>query len=306
MELKIQELSKSYGSQVAIQNVNLDLKPGTIALLGPNGSGKTTLLRCLASLMKPDDGQLWFDGFPYTKNLPRLRGQLGYLPQDLDLPSSLTPRRLLEYLGMLKNIPEDGQVANAVRSRISKAASLACDVDRLLSALGLEKIADVPFGKLSGGQIRLVGIAQAFLDHPGLLLLDELTQGLDVEERERVFALARRPAPGRLILYSTHDPTDAERFADRVIILHQGQVIFWGEIDDLYRQAQDALHQVIVPDGEAIPGNITASQEVNNDEKTTLWGAGQPLSGRQDSPGNSTFEQAYLWLLSGCQRVENY
>lgn len=221
MELKIQGLSKSYSSQVALQKVTLNLKPGIVAVLGLNGAGKTTLLRCLASLTKSDRGQLWFDGLPYSQNLARLRGQIGYLPQDLDLPASLTPRRLLEYLATLKNITEDSQV------------------DRLLSALGLEEMADWPFGKLSGGQIRLAGIAQAFLGRPKLLLLDELTHGLDLEERERVFALARQPVLGRLILYSTHETADAGRLADRVIVLRQGQVTFFGEVDNSRWQDQD-------------------------------------------------------------------
>jgi len=219
VELKIQGLSKSYGSQVALRDVTLELMPGTVALLGPNGSGKTTLLRCLASLLKPDNGGLWSNGLPYAQNYQWLRGQLGYLPQELDLPQSLTPRRLLEYLGTLKNIPEVGQV------------------DHLLSALGLESVADRPFGKLSGGQIRLTGIAQAFLGRPSLLLLDEWTRGLDVEERERVFGLARKPLPGRLILFSTHDPSDIERIADRAIVLKQGGVIFSGPVGDLYQHA---------------------------------------------------------------------
>lgn len=223
MELKIQGLSKSYSSQVALQNVTLILKPGIVAVLGQNGSGKTTLLRCVASLTKPERGQLWFDGLPYSQNLAWLRGQIGYLPQDLDLPTSLTPRRLLGYLATLKNITEYSQV------------------DQMLSALGLEMVADRPFAKLSGGQIRLSGIAQAFLGRPKLLLLDELTHGLDVEERERVFALARQPVPGRLILYSTHEPADAGRLADRVIILRQGQVTFFGEVDDSRWQDKDEL-----------------------------------------------------------------
>jgi len=230
VELKIQGLSKSYSSQVALQNVTLHLKPGIVAVLGQNGAGKTTLLRCLASLTKPDRGQLWFDGLPYSQNLARLRGQIGYLPQDLDLPAGLTPRRLLEYLATLKNITEDGQV------------------NHLLSALGLEEIADWPFGKLSGGQIRLVGIAQAFLGRPKLLLLDELTHGLDVEEREWVFTLARQPVPGRLILYSTHETADAGRLADRVIVLRQGQVTFFGEVDNSRWQDQDVL--ILVETGE--------------------------------------------------------
>ncbi len=220
MELKIQELSKSYGSQAALRNVTLNLKPGTVALLGPNGSGKTTLLRCLASLTRPDRGQLWFNGLPYSKNLALLRSQLGYLHQDLDLPSHLTPRQLLEYLRTLKSTPDAGQV------------------DQLLSALDLKPVANLPFSSLSGGQIRLAGVAQAFLGQPSLLLLDELTRGLDVEEREHVFALARKPLPGRLILFSTHEPADVERLADQVIILRQGQVVFFGDVDDFRGQAR--------------------------------------------------------------------
>ncbi len=216
MELRIQGLSKSYGSQVALRDVTLELMPGTVALLGPNGSGKTTLLRCLASLVKPDNGGLWFNGLPYTQNFPWLRGQLGYVPQELDFPHNLTPRQLLEYLGTLKNISESGQV------------------DYLLSALGLKSVADRPFGRLSGGQIRLTGIAQAFLGKPSLLLLDELTRGLDVEERERVFALARKSSSGRLIVFSTHDPPDVERFTEQAIVLQQGRVIFSGKTEDLH------------------------------------------------------------------------
>ena len=216
MELRIQGLSKSYGSRVALRDVTIEITPGKVALLGPNGSGKTTLLRCLATLLQPDNGGLWFDGLPYAQNSPWLRSQIGYLPQELDFPHNLTPRQLLEYLGALKNIPESGQV------------------NHLLSALGLKSVADQPFGRLSGGQIRLTGIAQAFLGTPSLLLLDEMTRGLDVEERERVFALARKPSPGRLIVFSTHDPPDVERFTEYAIVLQQGRVIFSGKAGDLH------------------------------------------------------------------------
>lgn len=287
MELKVQGISKSYGFQTALQNVTLNLEPGTIAILGPNGSGKTTLLRCLATLTKPDNGHLWFDGFPYTKNLPRLRSKLGYLPQDLDLPACLTPRRLLEYLSTLKNISD------------------AIQIDWLLTVLGLEEIADWPFARLSGGQIRLVGIAQAFLGKPNLLLLDELNHGLDVEERERAFALARKPVPGRLILFSTNEPADAERMADRMIVLSQGQVIFFGEADDLRQQAQGAVHQVTVPAGEIIQGIVTAHRDVYFGKETTVRVIGQPPSDYPASIVDPSMEEAYLWLLRGSTGVEN-
>lgn len=277
--------------EAALQNVTLDLEPGTIALLGPNGSGKTTLLRCLATLTKPDRGQVWFDGYPYSKNLKRLRGQLGYLPQDPDLPAGLTPRRFLEYLATLKDLTGAGQV------------------DRPLAALGLEQIADRPFARLSGGQIRLAGVAQAFLGRPSLLLLDELTRGLDVAERERVFALVRKPAlcvgaggvegpaPERLVLFSTHLPLDAGRLVRQVIVLRRGEVLFWGDVEHLRRLAQGAVYQVAVPAGEEIQGYVTARQKAAFGGKTMLRVVGPCPYGYPTISVEPTLEEAYLWLL---------
>lgn len=272
MELRIKGVTKYYGTQTALQNVTLDLTPGIIAIMGPNGSGKTTLLRCLASLVQPDRGQLWFDGFDYRKNVASLRSQIGYLPQELDLPVHLTPRRLLTYLATLKN------------------ATVGSQVDCLLSALSLEKIADWPFSRLSGGQIRLVGIAQAFLGQPSLLLLDELTRGLDVEERAKVFALARKLVPGRLILFSTHDPSGAERLADRVIIFREGQVLFFGKVPELYQKAQAAGDSVGTP----IKGSGQGEGIMRNTRPEAIDSA------QSNSPGatyESTFEEAYLRLV---------
>lgn len=209
MEIKVYKLSKSYGARLALKDVTLELAPGIIAIMGPNGSGKTTLLRSLASLIYPDSGQLWFDGFPYLKNLQRLRSQVGYLPQELDFPGHLTPRQLLTYLATLKKVRDKSQI------------------EWLIRALELVRVADFPLTALSEGQVRLVGIAQAFLGCPSLLLLDEPTRGLDVEERARVFSLMRRPAPGRLTIYSTHELEDIEQMADRVIILSEGQVLYF-------------------------------------------------------------------------------
>ena len=288
MELRIKGVTKYYGTQTALQNVTLDLTPGIIAIMGPNGSGKTTLLCCLASLVQPDRGQLWFDGFDYRKNVASLRSQIGYLPQELDLPVHLTPRRLLTYLATLKN------------------ATVGSQVDYLLSALSLEKIADWPFSRLSGGQTRLVGIAQAFLGQPSLLLLDELTRGLDVEERAKVFALARKLVPGRLILFSTHDPSGAERLADRVIILREGQVLFFGKVSELYQKAQAAGDSVGTPNKGSVQGSkfVCQGEDYIRNERPEVINSAQSIS-----PGatcESTFEEAYLRLVREPYRtVEN-
>jgi len=279
MELKIQGVTKYYGTRAALQNVTLGLMPGIIAVMGPNGSGKTTLLRCLASLVQPERGQLWFDGLDYRRNATSLRSRIGYLPQELDMPSHLTPRQLLAYLATLKNTPMDHAVYP------------------LLDALGLETIADIPFSRLSGGQIRLVGIAQAFLGQPDLLLLDELTRGLDVEERARVFALVRKPAPGRLLLYSTHHPADAEQAADGVIILRQGRVLFSGEVAKLYQQAQTIGSSLVTPIQENNPRSKRISQENDASGSMEARLIYPSVSDSPDSTIGLTIEEAYLRLL---------
>jgi len=287
MELMLQGITKLYGPRAALQNVFLHIAPGIIAVMGPNGSGKTTLLRCLGSLVQPDQGQLWFDGWDYRKNVSALRRRVGYLPQELDLPVHLTPRRLLTYLATLKNATADDPV------------------DRLLEALSLGKIADTPFSKLSSGQTRLVGIAQAFLGQPDLLLLDELTRGLDVEERAKVFALIRKPAPGRLLLYSTHHPTDAEQLADGIIILRKGEVIFSGEVGKLYQKAQAVPHFIDTSD----QGSDQESEAIDRKDGAIREMGPQSIplskSNFQNTPLELTIEEAYLRLLREPYNVRN-
>lgn len=221
MELKVQKLSKAFGSQSALKNVSLELTSGCVAILGPNGSGKTTLLRCLAALVRPDSGHLWFDGLSYAQNIQLIRGRVGYLPQELHLPDHLSGRKILNYFAVLKESNASEQVED------------------LIVTLGLQKVADRPISSLSYGEIRLFGIAQALLGNPQLILLDEPTRGLDVKERGKVFSLLRRYLSGCLILYTTHDVEDVTRMADRVIILYEGEVVFFKAVKDLHFSARN-------------------------------------------------------------------
>lgn len=221
MELVVENLSKAFGSQSALKNVNLQLTSGCIAVLGPNGSGKTTLLRCLATLLRPDSGHLWFDGLSYAQNLQLIRSRVGYLPQELHFPNHLSGQQILNYLAALKE------------------SSTSEQVEDLITALGLQNVADKPLSSLSHGTIRLFGIVQALLGKPQLILLDEPISGLDVKERYRVFSLLRRNLSERLILYTTHDVENIIRMADFVVILFEGEVVFFGTVRDLYCSAQD-------------------------------------------------------------------
>ncbi len=228
MALIVRNLSKYYGSQIALHSVDLSLLSGTVALLGPNGSGKSTLLHILATLCKPDTGELSFDGWIYGQHTRPLRVNIGYLPQDFEMPDTLTVRKLLTYLAQLRG----------------------ADVSRVLDVLHLEGLVDEPFRQLSNGQIRLVGIAQALLGNPRLLLLDELSRGLDVVERERIYRVIADF--GKLTIFSTHVPEEAERLAQGVIVMHKGRVLFCGTVEALRASALGQVFEICVPN-ETLP-----------------------------------------------------
>jgi ABC-2 type transport system ATP-binding protein len=227
VELTIRGLSLAYGSLTALQDVNLHLKAGIIAVLGPNGSGKTTLLRCLATALQPDRGELRFCGLRYSSDFSTkriLRQGLGYLPQEIELPGHMAPLLLLRYLARLKGAAEDSQA------------------ETLLAQVGLTDQAHKRLDTLSVGQARMVGVCQAFLGKPRLVILDEATRGLDLQERLAVFRLVRRVLRTQgMVIFSTHVPQDVEQVADQVIVLNAGQVLYAGAVESLHRKmAEDS------------------------------------------------------------------
>lgn len=222
MALTLRGVSKAYGAQAALRGVDLTLDGGVIALLGANGSGKSTLLRLLATLTQLDVGEMRFGGCVYPRDAQRLRAQIGYLPQEFEMAEGLTPRRLLTYLAGLRG----------------------GDLRGVVTALRLDALLSTPFEKLSGGQTRLVGIAQAFLGTPRLLLLDELTRGLDIVERERVFHLVSRTVTSgsdTVAIFSTHVPEEAETIASTVVVLDAGCVRYCGSVDGLRERGGGAV-----------------------------------------------------------------
>lgn len=204
MSLTLTAVSKRYGRNVALHPIDLRLESGVIALIGANGSGKSTLLRLLTTLDQPDTGVIQWRGITYSAQLDALRQQIGYLPQKLALPTHLTAYHLLHYLAQMR--------------QTSTTAA-----DAIIRDLALDAISHQPLGKLSSGQLRRVGIAQAFLARPNLLLLDEPTTGLDVLERQRLYRLIAQPR--HLTLFSTHFHEEAAAIADRVIVLNAGHVV---------------------------------------------------------------------------------
>lgn len=282
MTLLVSRLRKSYGTNPALRGVDLVLDGGIVAVLGPNGSGKTTLLRCLASSMRPDSGEILWQGRPLWPDPRFLRAQLGFLPEMLGFPQHLTPAHLLEYLGRLKGCPRDDQI------------------ETVLADLGLDQIAGRPFTELSAGQVRLVGFAQALLGHPALLLLDGPTRGLDVEERWSVFRQLRRLAPRSLVVFSTHVPAEVAQVAHDVVVLRDGRVCYTGGVEALRRRAIGKVYELRLSQQRArrLPLDCRVTRSVATPDGMFLRVLGQVPRGCSPVPVEPTLEEAYLLLLS--------
>lgn len=278
MRLVLERISKRYGRQIALDNITLQLDSGIIALLGANGSGKSTLLRLMATLDQSDTGMIQWCNHDYRSSLAYLRRQIGYLPQTLELPHSLTPYRLLCYLAQMRN-------------------TTVSAVDELVNTLALEQIAHQRIAQLSGGQLRRVGIAQAFLGRPQLLLLDELSNGLDVIERERVYRLLL--SADRLVIFSTHIPEEAERIAKALIVLHRGRVLFSGSIDELKARAEPCYEITVLPsEVQRVVQQVKVSRILHQNGFATLRLMSSDPIGSMVHPVEPSLEDAYLFLLS--------
>ena len=216
MEIKIEHLSKTYGNQTVLDDISLHISSGTYGILGGNGAGKTTLLRILASLSEPSSGTVQINGIDIRKK-KEIRKMIGYMPKEFSVYPGMRVGSALEYLGILSEIPR-----NIRKERIRE----------LLKQTHLEQEKNKRFQTLSGGMKRRFGIAQALLNHPGLLILDEPTAGLDQEERARFYRILSELAGDRIILLSTHIDEDIEAVCPRAAVLSGGRMIFEGETSE--------------------------------------------------------------------------
>ncbi len=210
MELLIERLSKRYGDLLALEQLSLQIAPGLLGLVGPNGAGKTTLMRMIATLLEPTEGVIFWNGQDIRTHGQELRQVLGYLPQDFGIYPEFTGRQFLRYLAAMKGLP--GLLINR-------------RVDEVLAIVNLEAEADRKLPTYSGGMKQRIGIAQALLNDPELLIVDEPTAGLDPAERVRFRNLLASLTRNRIVLLSTHIISDVEAVASRLVILQQGHVL---------------------------------------------------------------------------------
>ena len=222
MKLTIEGVGKSYRGRVwALRDFSLELGPGVLGLLGPNGAGKSTLMRILATITRPSEGRVTWDGVDVATAPNGLRATLGYLPQDFGVYPNLSAVEFLEYMAAVK-----GLGGAATRRRI----------DELLQLVNLTEAARRPLGGYSGGMKQRVGIAQALLNDPGLLIVDEPTVGLDPEERVRFRSLLSDLSGERIVILSTHIVSDVEAVANDIGILNQGRLVQHGTPESLLRR----------------------------------------------------------------------
>ena len=213
MELSLNSLTKKYDALTAVKDVNLTMTSGVYGLLGVNGAGKTTLMRMICTLIRPSRGSITYDGKDIWEMEETYRRQLGYLPQDFGYYPDLTVTDYLMYIASIKGL----------RPAFAKSR-----INSLLERVGMIKAAKTKMRKLSGGMLRRVGIAQAILNDPKILILDEPTAGLDPNERIRFRNLISELAEDRLVLLSTHIVSDVEFIANEIILMNKGEFFFTG------------------------------------------------------------------------------
>lgn len=283
MEIVIDNLSKRYGKKEAIKNLSLKIPSGMYGLLGRNGAGKTSLMRILAALSVPTNGDIWLNGVS-MKETAKIREMVGYLPQDFSMYRSMTVLGAMDYLGLLSDIPK------GIRKE---------RIDELLEKVNLKDNAKTKIKALSGGMKRRLGIAQALLHNPQILIVDEPTTGLDPEERIRFRNLLSDFADDRIVLLSTHIASDIESICDGVAVLNDGRLLFHGSTEELIRQADGKVYL------------ITASKELDRHikEKYVCLNMSNTRTGIQyrilsDTPPEEkgkiqspTLEDGYMYLL---------
>jgi ABC-2 type transport system ATP-binding protein len=236
MQLQIENVSKTYRGNVrALRDFQLQLGSGILGLLGPNGAGKSTLMRILATITQPTAGRILWNGTDIAREPDSLRSVLGYLPQDFGVYPNLSPLEFLEYLAAVKGI--DG---TAARKRIAE----------LLELVNLSEVAKRPLGGFSGGMRQRVGIAQALLNDPQLLIVDEPTAGLDPEERVRFRNLLSELSGERIVILSTHIVSDVEAVASGIALIASGQLVAYGTPETLLAAVNGKVWEVVVASGE--------------------------------------------------------
>ena len=285
MNITINHLNKTYrGGIHALNNVSLTITSGMFGLLGPNGAGKTTLMRILTGILRPTNGMLQIDDYNVNSEEGRkaIRHVLGYLPQDFGVYPNLSAREFLDYIGILKGL-SDRKARNQ-------------RVEELLEIVSLTPVSNRKLKTFSGGMKRRIGIAQALLNDPKLLIVDEPTAGLDPEERIRFRNLLSDLGGNRTILLSTHIVEDIAQTCQKLAIMKGGHIIFQGNVSDLLSKAQGKVWIVTTP-GIKPEGNITVMSTLHLSGSVQYRVVGELSDCTGAILAEPNLEDSYVWQM---------
>lgn len=287
MQLAVTNLGKQYRRDFwGLKDFSLNVQPGILGLLGPNGAGKSTFMRMLATITKPTDGQILWNDVDVVKSPDTLRAVLGYLPQDFGVYPNLTAIEFLEYMAAIKGL---------------NAASARKRIDELLQVVNLVEAARRPLGGYSGGMKQRIGIAQALLNDPQLLIVDEPTVGLDPEERVRFRNLLSDLSGERIVILSTHIVSDVEATATRIALVNKGQLLREAAPEDLLKELDGKVWEWCVKSDDLpalkqkhiISGTIRRTDGV----QVRVVSASKPEAEAESISPN--LEDAYLYFIGG-------
>lgn len=286
MLLSIQQVSKRYKGDVwGLRDFTLDLKPGILGLLGPNGAGKSTLMRILATITKPTEGTVSWNGTETTRHPDAIRQVLGYLPQDFGVYPNLTAIEFLEYIAAIK-----GLSASDANRRI----------DELLQLVNLGDARNRPVGGYSGGMRQRVGIAQALLNDPQLLIVDEPTAGLDPEERVRFRNLLSELSGERIVILSTHIVSDVEATATQIALINRGHLVTCGTPEAVSQMIAGRVWEWLIPSDRLAESKqkLLISGTIRKSNGVLIRVVSNERPAADASPASPTLEDAYLYAIA--------
>ena len=280
--LKIEAVSKKFrGGNFGVRDVSLELKSGVIGLLGPNGAGKTTLMQMIATITRPTSGRIVFHDVDVAKRPNELRRRLGYLPQDFGVYDNLTALEFLSYFAALKGVHSKRRVME------------------MLESVNLHAVAQRAVGGFSGGMKQRLGIAQALINDPELVIVDEPTAGLDPEERVRFRNVLSEIGFGKLVILSTHIVSDIESIATQIAVMKDGKLLTFAAPETLLREATGKVWQSVVSSEEfdRVRTTLKISSAVRKPDGVYIRFVGSaPASGA--TAVEPELEDAFLYLMN--------
>ncbi len=287
MQLSIHNLGKQYKRNFwGLKDFSLEIKPGILGLLGPNGAGKSTFMRMLATITKPTEGSITWNGTDVVKSPDTLRNVLGYLPQDFGVYPNLNAVEFLEYMAAIKGLD-----ANSAKKRI----------DELLQLTNLVQAAKRPLGGYSGGMKQRVGIAQALLNDPQLLIVDEPTAGLDPEERVRFRNLLSDLSGERIVILSTHIVSDVEATSTHMALLNKGQLLRESAPENLLMEIENKVWEWTIhsDDLPALKLKHIISGTIRRSDGVRVRVVSQSKPDANAQTVSPSLEDAYLFFIGG-------